>query len=147
MVSRDRRRTKIEGVPMRSVAAELRPLMEVIDRKMREGAALVDIQKALNEDGLEVSFENLRWNLRQYRRRIRENGEGKVTAELAEKDEVAPPIGDNRKSEETLRERQGVKPTPNDDVPLTRARLREIRKRPFNWETMNQRDGAKGNDE
>ena len=132
---------------MRSVAAELRPLMEVIDRKMREGAALVDIQKALNEDGLEVSFENLRWNLRQYRRKIRENGEGKVTAEPAEKGRVAAPSAADRKSEETRSESQGVKPEPNDDVPLTRAKLREIRRRPFNWETMKQGGNAEGNEE
>lgn len=132
---------------MRSVSAELRPLMEVIDRKVREGAALVDIQAALNEDGLKVSFDNLRWNLREYRRKKRENVGAEAKSGSEDTRGAGQSGGEKPESAAGARGSNARKVATDVDVPLTRAKLREIRNRPFNWETMKEGDDAEGNKE
>lgn len=146
----DKIRVGLRRVPIKTLSSRLKPFLPLIEERLAEGARIRDVLNVLSENGLVLSEALLRYNLKKYgsEKAGKDGNKGKEskgenrtrqneTAGRTERPANVAATGESNKPDTAA----------DADVPLTRARLREIRSRPFNWETMNQGGGAEGNDE
>ncbi|HID7197795.1 TPA: hypothetical protein ACXHSK_005231 [Klebsiella pneumoniae] len=80
----------LENIKPKTMAAQIRPLLLVIEKKISDGVRISDITKALNDSGIQISEGTLKTYLYRFRKKQAQDRTEKSTPSVSEDVPISP---------------------------------------------------------